>query len=119
MTSKRDQTPGRKRLLNLTENIDSQIDDTILKSSLDDLKWFIQTLNREIKKTPHWIFNDDDLHKRLAWFRRLLLITADTIQIKRATARPKFFDLQFSERIFLALLGAVLGWALLIHDFSD
>lgn len=74
MRDRRDATsrsPGQSELLSavrLQEN--KKMGDIIKAASIDDLEWFLQMLELQLEKTPHWVKDESRLHEIQAWTRR-------------------------------------------------
>jgi hypothetical protein len=81
-------------------------------SSIDDLEWFLQTLDYQLEETPYWVKDEDLLHKIQAWHRRVRSLTAEVLHHKRVKARPLAWLLSAGGKLSLVVFGAVVALAL-------
>jgi hypothetical protein len=105
--------PGQQVLLRAARVLDNkEMGSLVTNASVDDLEWFLQMLELQLEETPHWIKDEDSLHKSLAWTRRVRTMVTEVLHNKSVVVRKRAQILGVSGKVFLVIVSATLGWFL-------
>ena len=115
--------PERAALLNIMANWPKDSEAVIRKSSLDNLTWFIDRINEEIRKTEHLMegprprepdgtvkrYPTPETHRQtISWLEEVRGIAREALHDKEVAARKRTGPRNLRKDIGLIIFGAVI-----------
>ena len=115
------QVPEREALLNILENWPKGSDAVVRKSSIDNLKWFIDRINEEIRMIEHQMemplkapTTKSSYRQEIIWLEKIRGIASEALHDKEVAARKWVWMRGFVTGIVTGIVLIVI--AMLLED---